>query len=271
MSHDELLARRRATRSAAGRRPRRMRGDRPAPATSSRRRTRRARLAIVPREGAAQSELRIGHLSARRDTPDYPALLVMNAVLGGQFVSRINLKLREEKGYTYGARTGFDWRRGLAPFSLQASVHTAVDRRRDPRLAGGARGHPRPAAADRQRAALAKASLTRGLSAELRDRAAGRALGGAAGALSACRTRTSQEFVPEGERRHRRRRHASGRAVSRSGAADDAGRRRPLGHCRLARGARARRRRRCCRRSCEECPLSDTRACYALDCRLPDR
>src|SRR5205085_9789163 len=84
------------------------------------------RLAIVARESAAQSELRIGHLSARRDTPDYPALLVMNAVLGGQFVSRVNLKLREEKGYTYGARTGFDWRIGLAPFTLQASVHTAA-------------------------------------------------------------------------------------------------------------------------------------------------
>ena len=55
------------------------------------------RLAIVPREAAAQSELRIGHLSTRRNTPDYPALLVMNALLGGQFVSRINLKLREEK------------------------------------------------------------------------------------------------------------------------------------------------------------------------------
>jgi predicted Zn-dependent peptidase len=84
------------------------------------------RLAVIPRESAAQSELRIGHLSARRNTPDYPALLVMNALLGGQFVSRVNLKLREEKGYTYGARTGFDWRRGLSPFVLQASVHTAA-------------------------------------------------------------------------------------------------------------------------------------------------
>jgi zinc protease len=84
------------------------------------------RLAMVARDGAAQSELRMGHLSARRDTPDYPALLVMNAVLGGQFVSRINLKLREEKGYTYGARTGFDWHRGKSPFSMQASVHTAA-------------------------------------------------------------------------------------------------------------------------------------------------
>jgi predicted Zn-dependent peptidase len=73
-----------------------------------------------------QSELRIGHLAARRDTPDYAPLLVMNALLGGQFVSRINLKLREEKAFTYGARTGFDWRRGLGPFSMQASVHTAA-------------------------------------------------------------------------------------------------------------------------------------------------
>jgi len=83
-------------------------------------------LAVVPREGAAQSELRLGHLSARRDTPDYPALLVMNAILGGQFVSRLNMKLREEKAFTYGVRTGFDWRRGIGPFSVQTSVHTAA-------------------------------------------------------------------------------------------------------------------------------------------------
>jgi predicted Zn-dependent peptidase len=83
------------------------------------------RIALVHREAAAQSELRIGHLAAGRRTPDYASLLVMNAVLGGQFVSRINLKLREEKAYTYGARSGFDWRRGLAPFVLSTSVHTA--------------------------------------------------------------------------------------------------------------------------------------------------
>jgi zinc protease len=86
----------------------------------------RPRLVLMPRPGAAQSELRIGRLAARRDTPDYPALVVMNAVAGGQFVSRINLKLREEKGFTYGARTGFDWKKGLAPFVLHASVHTAA-------------------------------------------------------------------------------------------------------------------------------------------------
>jgi len=120
------------------------------------------RLAIVPREGAAQSELRIGHLSASRDTPDYPALLVMNAVLGGQFVSRVNLKLREEKGYTYGARTGFDWHKGLSPFALQASVHTAAtaDAIRDSLGELEAIRASRPPTGDEL--ALAKASLTRG-------------------------------------------------------------------------------------------------------------
>jgi predicted Zn-dependent peptidase len=121
-----------------------------------------ARLAIVPREGAAQSELRIGHLSARRDTPDYFPLLVMNAVLGGQFVSRINLKLREEKGYTYGARTGFDWRKGLTPFVLQTSVHSRAtsDAVRDALAELDAIRQRRPPSDEEL--ALAKASLTRG-------------------------------------------------------------------------------------------------------------
>ncbi|NOT26916.1 MAG: insulinase family protein [Acidobacteria bacterium] len=120
------------------------------------------RLAIVPRPGAAQSQLRIGHLSATRNTPDYRALLVMNAVLGGQFVSRINLKLREEKGYTYGARTGFDWHRGLSPFSLETSVHTAAtaDAIADCLTEFGAISGPKPPTSDEL--AMAKASLTKG-------------------------------------------------------------------------------------------------------------
>ena len=121
-----------------------------------------AGLAIVPRDKAAQSELRIGHLATGRNTPDYPALLVMNALLGGQFVSRVNLKLREEKGYTYGARTGFDWRRGPSPFVLQASVHTAAtaDAIRDAVAElDGIRGSRPPTDAE---LTLARASLTRG-------------------------------------------------------------------------------------------------------------
>jgi predicted Zn-dependent peptidase len=84
------------------------------------------RLSIIPRPSATQSELRIGHVAVARNTPDYHALVAANMVLGGQFVSRINLNLREEKGFTYGARTSFDFRRLPGPFSLQVSVQTAA-------------------------------------------------------------------------------------------------------------------------------------------------
>lgn len=85
-----------------------------------------ARINIVPRAAAPQSELRIGHVAAARDTPDYHALVVANTILGGQFVSRINLNLREHKGVTYGARTAFEFRRLPGPFALQASVQTTA-------------------------------------------------------------------------------------------------------------------------------------------------
>ena len=98
--------------------PHRLRADRstPAPPPPA------DRLVMVHRPGAAQSEMRIGHVSVSRSTPDYHALVTLNMILGGQFVSRINMNLREKKGYTYGARTSFDVRRGAGPFVLQAGV-----------------------------------------------------------------------------------------------------------------------------------------------------
>ena len=66
-----------------------------------------------------------GRSSVARDTPDYHALVVANTILGGQFVSRINLNLREDKGLTYGARTAFEFRRRPGPFVLQVSVQTS--------------------------------------------------------------------------------------------------------------------------------------------------
>jgi len=83
-------------------------------------------LGVVSRPGAAQSELRIGHVCAPRSTPDYHVLLILNTILGGDFVSRLNLNLREAKGYTYGVRTGFNLRRGIGPFVMQTSVGTDV-------------------------------------------------------------------------------------------------------------------------------------------------
>ena len=88
-----------------------------------------ARLAIVDRPGAAQSELRIGQVAVPRLTPDYYALLVLNMVLGGQFVSRLNMNLREDKGYTYGARSSFEFRRAPGPFGCRRRADRR-DRRR---------------------------------------------------------------------------------------------------------------------------------------------
>ncbi|MEK6337062.1 MAG: pitrilysin family protein [Acidobacteriota bacterium] len=81
---------------------------------------------IVDRPGAAQSVVTIGQIGVERSNPDYFSLLVMNSILGGQFTSRVNLNLREDKGYTYGARSGWSFRRGAGPFSASADVQTAV-------------------------------------------------------------------------------------------------------------------------------------------------
>lgn len=84
------------------------------------------RLNIVPRPKAPQSELRMGHVTVARSTPDYHALVTANMVLGGQFSSRLNLNLRERKGFTYGVRTAFEFRRRPGPFVLQAGVQTSA-------------------------------------------------------------------------------------------------------------------------------------------------
>ena len=84
------------------------------------------RLTFVPRPGAVQSEIRIGHRGIERRAADHPAVTVMNMVLGGQFVSRLNLNLREKKGYTYGVRTAFEGRRRPGPFTLRTAVDAAV-------------------------------------------------------------------------------------------------------------------------------------------------
>ena len=66
-------------------------------------------------------------MGVRRTSPDYHALVVMNTVFGGQFSSRLNMNLREDKGYTYGARSLFDWRvHERGPFVATSSVQTAV-------------------------------------------------------------------------------------------------------------------------------------------------
>jgi zinc protease len=84
------------------------------------------RVEIVDRPRAAQTELRLGHAGIARAHPDYIPLMLANVLLGGKFTSRINLNLRERHGYTYGATSRFDARRGPGPFVVRAAVGTAV-------------------------------------------------------------------------------------------------------------------------------------------------
>ena len=81
---------------------------------------------IVHKQDAPQSELRVGHVGVPRKHPKFFSTLVMNAVLGGLFGSRINLNLREVHGYTYGASSYYDWRRGAGPFVVSTAVQSEV-------------------------------------------------------------------------------------------------------------------------------------------------
>jgi zinc protease len=84
------------------------------------------KVVIVDKPGAPQTALIAFGLGLPRATPDYPAVNVMNSVLGGLFSSRINMNLREKNGFTYGAFSEFLFRRGDGPFLTGARVRTDV-------------------------------------------------------------------------------------------------------------------------------------------------
>jgi zinc protease len=86
--------------------------------------TERPRLLVLDRPGAQQAVFRSGHLGIARSSASYEHVLVANHILGGQFTSRLNSRLREEKGLTYGIRSRFDCRRQPGPFSISAAVQS---------------------------------------------------------------------------------------------------------------------------------------------------
>ena len=88
-----------------------------------------------------------------RDTPDYYALRVMNEMLGVLFQSRLNHNIREVKGYSYGVCSSFAFGRGPGAFRAGGDIVTAKIGQRADRVHEGAARHPRPASADRRRAA----------------------------------------------------------------------------------------------------------------------
>ena len=85
-----------------------------------------ARVIIVDRPGAPQTQLRVAAIGAPRSSPDFRSLQVMNSALGGLFSSRINLNLREKNGYTYGAGSQFVFRKTAGPFQVASGVRTDV-------------------------------------------------------------------------------------------------------------------------------------------------
>jgi len=81
-------------------------------------------LYLVNKEGAAQSSLRTAHPSIKYDAlGDYYKAGLMNFNLGGTFNSRINLNLREDKGYSYGARSGFRGGQEFGSFRVSSEVN----------------------------------------------------------------------------------------------------------------------------------------------------
>lgn len=81
---------------------------------------------LVDKPNAAQSVIYVGAPGAERLSPDYPALVVMNTILGGSFSSRLNSNLRETKGYTYGISSRFSWAPLAGPFAISSGVRTNV-------------------------------------------------------------------------------------------------------------------------------------------------
>jgi zinc protease len=98
----------------------------PSQATPGEPTTAKAKLVLVDKPGAPQTQLRVASIGAPRKTQDYEPLVVMNEILGGLFSSRINLNLREEHGYTYGASSQFVFRRAPGPFVVGTGVRTNV-------------------------------------------------------------------------------------------------------------------------------------------------
>ncbi|MCC7340737.1 MAG: insulinase family protein, partial [Bryobacterales bacterium] len=79
---------------------------------------------LIDKPGAEQSVIVAGHVAPPTNNPQEPAINALNAVLGGMFTSRINMNLREDKHWSYGARTMFLDAEHQRPFITLTSVQT---------------------------------------------------------------------------------------------------------------------------------------------------
>ena len=81
---------------------------------------------IVDKPDAAQSVIFCGNLGIDRNDSDFLACQLVNSIFGGQFTSRLNMNLREDKGYTYGAHSYFSTPVGKGVFCCNTQVQTEV-------------------------------------------------------------------------------------------------------------------------------------------------
>lgn len=99
-------------------------GKSPAPARIPSAKPRLGTIFFVHVPEAAQSSIYVGHPGPARAAADFEATDLMVEILGGSFSSRINMNLRENKGYTYGGRAGINYRRTGSSFAASSSVRT---------------------------------------------------------------------------------------------------------------------------------------------------
>ena len=81
---------------------------------------------LADKPGAAQSVVRSGHLTIPRKDPRFMSLNVFNYIFGGQFGARLNMNLRQDKGYSYGYMSSVDWNLGPSMLVAGGGVETAV-------------------------------------------------------------------------------------------------------------------------------------------------
>jgi zinc protease len=84
--------------------------------------TMKGRIFFVHVPNAAQSQVMLLAQGPKRTAPDYFANSMMSAVFGGSFTSRLNMNLREDKGYSYGARGGLSYTKAFGTLSVSAPV-----------------------------------------------------------------------------------------------------------------------------------------------------
>lgn len=117
------------------------------------------------RPGSPQSFVVAGHLGPRRDAPEYFALSLLNTALGGGFNSRLNLNLREQRHFTYGAGSGFTYRPvpQVGVFTASASVQTEKTDSALVEMMSEIRGILNARPVTRTELAFAKSGITKGL------------------------------------------------------------------------------------------------------------